>query len=94
MSGDYRFLRKEKSKFIDLLRTEIQRQYGSNIPPEALTKLAYASGISRSTIAAWLYGDTLQPQAITLQFVFENLPNPCKFAVIRDDGSQVRGRRS
>jgi hypothetical protein len=90
MTGDYRFLRKEKSTFINIVRTEMQRQGGSNLPPEFINKVAFDSGVSPHTLRAWLYGDTLQPQAITLQFVLEALA--CKLQVVREDGTIPRGQ--
>lgn len=89
MAADYRFLRKEKSVFIRLLQTEMQRQGGHNLSTEYLEKVAYKSGVSVHTIKAWLFGDTLQPQAITIQFVAEALE--CTLSLIRNDGTTIKG---
>jgi len=91
MKGDYRWLRDHKDPIIDLLRTEMQRQGGQNLPPEFLDQVAYKSGIHPQTIRAWLFGDTRHPQNLTVRFVWEALG--CHVQIVREDGTEVKSKK-
>lgn len=86
---DYRFALKDKDPMIDLIRSEVQAQYGSNMPRGTLTRISEKSGVSVSTLEAWFFGDTRHPHYLTYRFVLEALD--CRFQVVRTSGEVVRG---
>jgi transcriptional regulator with XRE-family HTH domain len=81
---DYRFI--DKDPVIDVIRTEAQR-YG-NLGHDQLSKLAYESGVSISTLHNWFNGDTRRPQSLSTRFVLEALGVSIKY--VREDGTSIR----
>lgn len=71
MAADYRHI--DKDPIIDLVRSEAQNVYGSNLSPEALQRIADESGVSVQTIRHWFFGETKRPQSLTIRFVLEAL---------------------
>lgn len=91
-SSDYRHI--DKDPIIDLMRTELSRKFkleGSKIPSEVLGKLADASGLTAGTYKRWFKGGTRRPQHLTVRFTLEALG--LRYAVLRADGSEVRGKK-
>lgn len=57
----------DKDPMIDVIHTIIQES------GEALSKISYDSGVSHQTIAKWLYGETKQPRASSMNAVLRAL---------------------
>jgi hypothetical protein len=92
MSKDgYRRLREGKEKDPIIAQMQWLAQQDGNLGPEHIQRLADKSGLSPSTIHNWFYGDTRMPMAITARFFLEGLG--CRLAIVREDGSTVRGPR-
>lgn len=83
---DYRFLLTEKDPIIDLLRTEVQTEFGS-LKHEVLAKISYESGVSEGTLREWFFGSTRYPRRLTTRFVMEAIGITIQY--IRRDGTQI-----
>lgn len=61
---------------IDTIRTVIQDS------GQTLTKISHDSGVSHQTIAKWLYGETKQPRAASINAVLRALGYKLEITVI------------